>query len=144
MRSRRSATGAASASSSSRRASRSGGGSTVLGRPVALIVIGRASGLSLILGTLRPMVADVLAIDVDGAKTLALALVGGFVVLSIVSAIVIKKITTKLISTLLLVGLALGVWTQRSELQDCAERARDRAAAGIQGDLSCSFFGTDV
>ena len=90
------------------------------------------------------MVADVLAIDDEAAKTVALGLVAALVVLAVLFAVVIKKIAVKLISILLMVGLALGVWTQRTNLQDCADRARERAAAGIEGDLSCSFFGTDV
>jgi hypothetical protein len=86
----------------------------------------------------------VLALDYDTAKTLAIALVVGFVVLSIVSAIIIKNVTTKLISIALMVGLALGVWTQRASLQDCAQRVKDRAAVGDTTPLLCHFFGTDV
>ena len=85
-----------------------------------------------------------LAIEYEGAKKLALGLVGVFVVLSIVSAVIIKNIVTKLVSVLLMVGLALGVWTQRSNLQDCYQRAQERYDAEVRAGLACNFFGTDV
>lgn len=85
-----------------------------------------------------------LAIDLESAKKLALGLIVLFAVLSVVSAVIIKNITTKIISIVLMVGLALGVWTQRTNLQDCADTARERAAVGVTTGLSCTFFGTDV
>ena len=85
-----------------------------------------------------------LALDYDSAKRLALWLVGGFILLSVISAMVIKNIVGKLVSALLMAGLALGAWTQRTELQDCAQRARERAAAGAASDLTCRLFGSDV
>jgi hypothetical protein len=86
----------------------------------------------------------VLAIDYEGAKNLALGVAAGFVVLSIASAIIIKNIVTKLVSVLLMVGLALGAWTQRSNLQDCYQRAQERYDASVRPGLTCNFFGSDV
>jgi uncharacterized membrane protein len=86
----------------------------------------------------------VLAIDYDDAKKMAIGLIVVFVVLSVVSAIVIKNITTKLVSALLLAGFALGAWTQRTNLQDCATEAREKAAVGITSGLTCNFFGNDI
>ncbi len=82
-----------------------------------------------------------LALSLDAAKQIAVALVIGFVVLGVISAITIKNITTKLITVVLLGGFALGVWTQRTELQDCA--ARVRAAAGAT-PTTCTFFGAEI
>jgi protein-S-isoprenylcysteine O-methyltransferase Ste14 len=82
--------------------------------------------------------------DVEAAKTLAIGVVVVFVALSVVSAIVIKNVVTKLIGVLLMVGLALGVWTQRTNLQDCAKRAQERYDAGVAGELTCTFFGSDI
>jgi hypothetical protein len=86
----------------------------------------------------------VLAIDYDAAKKIAIGSIVVLVVLSVVSAIVIKNITTKLASALLLAGFALGVWTQRTNLQDCATEAREKAAVGITSGVTCNFFGNEV
>ena len=85
-----------------------------------------------------------LGIDVETAKTVAIGVVVVFVALSVAAAMIIKNITTKLIGVLLMAGLALGVWTQRTNLQDCAKRAQERYDAGVAGDLTCKFFGTDI
>jgi hypothetical protein len=79
-----------------------------------------------------------LALGVDAAKNIAIAVVVGFVVLSLVAASAIKNVTYKIVISLLMIGLALGVWTQRSELQDCAQLVRTQAGT------TCEFFGTQV
>ena len=85
-----------------------------------------------------------LALDYEVAKKVAIGLVLLLVVLSIVSAIVIKNITVKIVTTLVLVGLSLGVWTQRESLQDCAQNAQTRAELGATVGLTCTFFNTEV
>jgi hypothetical protein len=85
-----------------------------------------------------------LAIGIDAAKNIAIAVVIGFVVLSLVAASAIKNITGKIITTLVMAGFALGVWTQRSSLQDCAQTYRDRSAAGDVAPATCKFFGSEV
>jgi hypothetical protein len=79
-----------------------------------------------------------LALGLDAAKNIAIAVVIGCVVLSLVAASAIKNVTYKIVTSLLMIGLALGVWTQRSELQECAHQVRAQAAS------SCEFFGTEV
>jgi len=86
----------------------------------------------------------VLALDVDAAKNLAIVLVIGFVLLVLVAGIVIKNITMKLLSMLLMIGLALGVWTQRQSLQDCADNVKAKAQVGDFTATTCHFFGKDV
>ncbi len=85
-----------------------------------------------------------IALSLESAKTIAIVVVIGFVVLSVISALVIKSIVTKLIMVLVLAGLALGVWTQRASLQDCADRAEAKAAALDVAGLTCTFFGTSI
>ena len=85
-----------------------------------------------------------LALSVDGAKHLAVAIIVGFVVLSVVSAAAISNITTKIVSMLVFAGFALGAWTQRANLVDCAERARDKVAVGDASDTACTFFGASI
>lgn len=86
------------------------------------------------------------ALSVDSAKNLAIGVAVVFLALSIVSAIVVKKIVTKIILVVLLGGLALGAYTQRSSLKDCVEKGQqeiESGAAGV-GSITCNFFGTDI
>lgn len=85
-----------------------------------------------------------IALTLESAKTIAIVVVVVFVVLSVISAVVIKTVVTKLIVALLLAGLALGVWTQRTSLQDCADRARVKAEALDASALTCTFFGSEI
>lgn len=85
-----------------------------------------------------------LALDLDAAKRIAVLLVAAFVILAIVFSIVVKKTTAKLIWVLLMGGLALGAWTQRNQLQDCADRVESKVAVGDFSETACTFFGTDV
>ena len=85
-----------------------------------------------------------IALSLESAKTIAIVVAVVFVVLSVISALVIKSIVTKLIMVVLMACLALGVWTQRTSLQDCADRAQAKAEAGDISGLTCTFFGTAI
>lgn len=85
-----------------------------------------------------------IALSLDSAKNIAIVVAVVFVAFAVVSAWVIKNVVTKLIMILLLAGLALGVWTQRSSLQDCADQAKAKAEALDTSGVSCHFFGTEV
>jgi hypothetical protein len=84
------------------------------------------------------------AMTVESAKNIGIAVAVGLVALMLVMAFVIKNVTTKLITVLLIGGLAFGVWTQRSSLQDCADRVKARGVAVGSSDVTCSFLGSDV
>ena len=84
-----------------------------------------------------------LALSLETAKNAALALGGGFAALSVVSAVVVKKIVTKLAIVVVLVALAIAMWSQRSNLQDCANKAKNRVS-GAGTTVECQFFGADV
>jgi protein-S-isoprenylcysteine O-methyltransferase Ste14 len=100
------------------------------------------------------MVRGMIALTVESAKNLAIWVIIGVLVLSVLSAWLIKSVLTKLIVVLLCAGLAFGVWTQRSSLQDCADKAQAKAEAEAQAQvagsdvvtapLTCTFFGTDI
>ncbi|MEI6496621.1 MAG: hypothetical protein WCO88_08110 [Actinomycetota bacterium] len=85
-----------------------------------------------------------LALDIQAAKNLAIAVIVGFVVLSFVFAVVIKNVMMKLVMMLLMIGLALGVWTQRKSLADCATKVKAEVTSGVTTPVSCTFFGTKV
>ena len=85
------------------------------------------------------------ALSLESAKTVAIVIAIAFVAFAVISAWLIKNVTMKIVSILVLVGLGLGVWTQRSNLQDCADRAKAKVEAGLgEGTVTCTFFGSDV
>ena len=84
------------------------------------------------------------SMTVDSAKDIGIAVAVGLVVLMVVMFMLIKSVTTKLISVIIVGGLALGVWTQRSSLEDCASKVKARAALGDTTDVTCTFLGTDI
>ena len=85
-----------------------------------------------------------IALTLETAKTIAIVVAVAFVALSVISALLIKSIVTKLIMVVLMAGLALGVWTQRTSLQDCADRAQAKAEVLDGSGLTCTFFGTEI
>jgi hypothetical protein len=85
-----------------------------------------------------------LAIDLQAAKNLAIVVAIGFVVLSLVMGMIIKNVMAKLIMVLLMLGLALGVWTQRKALDSCADTVTADLASGTDNGTSCTFFGTKI
>ena len=84
------------------------------------------------------------SMTVDSAKDIGIAAAVFLVVIMVVMFLLIKKATGKLISVIIVVGLALGVWTQRSSLEDCAARVKARAALGDTTDVTCTFMGADI
>lgn len=85
------------------------------------------------------------ALSLESAKTIGIVIVLAFVAFAVISAWVIKNITMKIITVLLMVGLGLGAWTQRGSLQDCADKAKAKVDAGAaEGSITCEFFGTEV
>lgn len=84
-----------------------------------------------------------LGLSLDTARSVALGLGIGFLAMSVLSAVLVKKIVTRLVMAVLMVALAIAMWSQRSNLQDCAATARQRVA-GSGEQVVCTFFGTDV
>jgi hypothetical protein len=84
------------------------------------------------------------ALTLESAKNIAIAVAVALVALMLVMAVVIKNVTGKLISIVIIGGLAFGVWTQRSSLQSCADKVRQRIAVGDASDVTCSFIGSDI
>ena len=84
------------------------------------------------------------ALTLESAKNIGIAVAVALVALMLVMVFVIKNVTGKLISVVLIGGLAFGVWTQRASLQNCADKVRARVAAGDKSDVTCSFIGSDI
>lgn len=83
-------------------------------------------------------------LTLESAKNIGIAVAVALVVLMVVTAFVIKNVTAKLISVIIIGGLLFGVWTQRSSLQSCSNKVRARVAAGDKSDVTCSFIGNDI
>lgn len=89
-----------------------------------------------------------LAITLDEAQNIAVGLVVVFAVGAIAAAWIMKTIMQKLAVAVVLAILAFAVWTQRTSLQDCADKVID--AYEFDGrnptiiDTDCSFFGTTI
>lgn len=86
------------------------------------------------------------ALSVDSAKNIAIVVAVVFVVLSVLSAVIIKNIVMKLVAVVLLAGLALGAWSQRNSLSECADKATAEIENGTAGadSITCTFFGTEI
>jgi hypothetical protein len=83
-----------------------------------------------------------LALTLGQAKNLALAIAVVFVLGAVASAWVMKTIMQKVALVVIFGLFAVLVWTQRSSLDECADKVK---AGGLQGvETNCSFFGRDV
>lgn len=88
------------------------------------------------------------AISLDEAKTIAVVAVTALVVGAIVAFWVMKTIMQKVLVAVLLGLLAFAVWSQRTALQDCADKVEasyERVGTDVSlADTECSFFGMSI
>ncbi len=89
-----------------------------------------------------------LALTLDAAKNIAVAVVIVFLAASIAAAWIMKTIVQKVATAFVLLLLAFAVYSQRTSLQDCADKvkgnfAREGTSVTVT-DTECSFFGTSV
>jgi hypothetical protein len=87
----------------------------------------------------------VLALTLGQAKTIAVLVTLLLVALAIGSAWLMKTVAQKAAVAAILVLLAALVWSQRSSLQQCADKVKAEVrAGGTQVDTTCTFIGRDV
>jgi len=84
------------------------------------------------------------AMTLESAKNIGIGVAVGLIALMVLLAIVVKNVTAKIISLVLVGGLAFGVWTQRSSLQDCADKVKARGIVGDTADVTCTFLGSNI
>lgn len=82
-----------------------------------------------------------LALTLEQAKTSAILIAVALLVLAVGAAWLMKTVAQKVALAVILGLLALLVWTQRSSLDECADKVRE---GGTSGDTTCSFFGRDI
>ncbi len=88
-----------------------------------------------------------LAFSTESAKQFGLYAIIGIIVLGIVSMIVVRKIVGKIISLVIMLGLAATLYGQRNAIDDCVNKLKGSASGVVTGsivDPTCRFFGTDV
>ena len=92
--------------------------------------------------------ATVLGISLDDAKNIAIAVVIVFIIGAFLAAWLMKTVIQKVLVALVLVALAFAVWSQRTSLQDCADKVQDsyeRVGTDVTlDDTECSFFGITI
>jgi len=84
------------------------------------------------------------ALTLQTAENTGLGVAAGLIALMVLMAIIVKNITAKILSILIIGGFAFGVWTQRSSLQDCADKLRAPGALTNSGHVTCKFLGSEV
>jgi predicted aspartyl protease len=89
-----------------------------------------------------------LAVTLSEAKNIAIALVAALIVAAFAAAWIMQTIIQKVAVAAVLALLAFAVFTQRTSLQDCADKvqsayARQGANVTLQ-DTDCSFFGVTI
>lgn len=89
-----------------------------------------------------------LALSLDTATNIAVGVAVAFVVGAVVSLWIMQSIVQKLAVFAVLGLLAFAVWSQRTALQDCADKVQDsfrRAGTDVSVvDTECTFFGFTV
>ena len=90
----------------------------------------------------------VLGITLDTAKNIAIGVVVVFLLGSLLAAWLMKTIVQKIAVAAVLALLAFAVWSQRTSLQECADKVQqnfelDGTTASFV-DTDCSFFGVEV
>lgn len=73
-----------------------------------------------------------MTLDINTVKTVSVIAIGVLVLLAFLAATIIRKIVTKVIVVVLVLGLAVAVYWQRDELSNCVQ------------DCACTFFGQTV
>lgn len=84
------------------------------------------------------------AMTVESAKNIGIAVAVALVFVMVLMAWLVKNVTAKIISVVIVGGLAFGIWTQRTSLEDCASKVKARGALGDTTDVTCSFLGSDI
>ena len=85
-----------------------------------------------------------LALTLESARNIAHVAVVAFLALAVITALVLRSIAQKVAVALVFGLLAVLAWSQRSFLDDCADRVRISLAAGATTDTTCTFLGQDV
>lgn len=90
----------------------------------------------------------VLGLTLDEAKTIAVVVAVALVVGAVAAFWLMRTVMQKVIAVVVLALLAFAVWSQRTSLQECADKvhaAAERVGTDVTlTDTECSFFGFTI
>ena len=84
------------------------------------------------------------ALDTNDAKTIGTIVVVVFVALGVLSAWLMKTIVQKVVLVVILGGLAVFVYSQRTSLDQCVDDITLAISDADQQSATCSFVGFDI
>jgi len=84
------------------------------------------------------------AITLDGARDGAIVVAVVGVVAALLAVWLLEQIVSKLVTVAVAGVLVALVWSQRTSLDECADRVAATLTDGALDDGSCTFFGQDV
>ena len=84
------------------------------------------------------------AMTLDGARDGAIVVAVAGVVAAVLAVWLLKQIVSKVVTVAVVGVLVALVWSQRTSLDECADRVAATMTDGATDDGSCSFFGQDV
>ena len=87
---------------------------------------------------------NLFTLEAESAKTFLLSATGGSIFLLLIVLKVAKSLVTKLILSILFIGIGTLAFTQRDNLSACVEKVSAQVQAGQTLDSTCSFLGQDV
>ncbi len=92
------------------------------------------------------MPATTVALTLGEAKTIAVLIVVVFLAGAVGAMWLLQTIAQKAAVAVIMLLLALLIWTQRSSLDSCADKVRAEVAASrsLRVETTCSFLGRDV
>ncbi|WP_134323818.1 hypothetical protein [Cumulibacter soli] len=73
-----------------------------------------------------------MTLDINTVKTVSIIVIGVLILLAILAATIIRKILGKVITVVIVLGLAVAIYWQRDSLTNCAQ------------ECQCTFFGQTV
>jgi hypothetical protein len=82
-------------------------------------------------------VGIVIALTSSSAQAVAVAIAVGLVLIAYAWFKFIKAVTTKAIGLVVILGLVLGMWNERSSIKQCALDV----TKGVKTPKDCAFFG---
>jgi hypothetical protein len=84
------------------------------------------------------------ATDADTLKNAAMGLSAASLLVAVVLLKVISGIVGRIVSTVILVAIALVGYSQRAEITDCVNKVKAETNLETATDISCTFFGQDI
>ena len=84
------------------------------------------------------------AINADTLKNAAMGLSATSLLVAVILLKVISGIVGRVISTVVLVAIALVGYSQRTEISDCVNKVKSESNLEMATSISCTFFGQDI